>query len=114
MSAWPAKRRIESGMRKDLREQGWCLISRKEIDALLEGSDDSMSIPVSVSPDDHFGDVITEELDSEDEYHWIPAIQRTGNMIMVCCGHQISPSCDCKPVAEYVDFAVIYRHKPVV
>ena len=96
-------------------EQGWCLISRNEIDAMLGGYDsDAASVPVSVSPDDHFSDVLAGELNPEDEYHWIPAIQRAGATITVCCGHQISPLCDCQPVAERIDFAVIYRHKPVV
>lgn len=95
-------------------EQGWCLISRNEIDAMLGGRDSGAArVPVSVNPEDHFSDIINGELDPEDEYHWIPAIYRDGTTIMVCCGHQISPLCDCNPVAERVDFAVIYRHKPV-
>ncbi len=115
--AWPERRRIESDMAPDTNttadEQGWCLISRNEIDALLGGFDTTTAIPVAISPDDHFSDIVAGELDAEDEYHWVPAIQRHGATIVVCCGHQISPLCDCQPVAERVDFAVIYRHKPV-
>lgn len=114
MNAWPTKRRIELDMAA-VTEQGWCLISRNEIDAMLGGRDEApAAVPVSVNPDDHFKDIINGELDPEDEYHWIPAILRSGSTITVCCGHQISPLCDCIPTQERVDFAVIYRHKPVV